>query len=69
METIEGQIIEEKDINVVDVESTEQTKKKCKTCSKKLSTVNWMMVLLSFYILFSSVYGSIKLFKELLRLF
>jgi hypothetical protein len=65
METIEGQIIEERDINAVDVNATEQPKKGCKTCKKGLSKGNWGMLVFSMYILFSSIYGSIKLFKEI----
>ena len=39
-------------------------KKKCKSCSK-FTTTNWWMLLLSFYILFAAVYGTIKLFREI----
>jgi hypothetical protein len=69
METIEGQIIEERDINAVDVKSTEQPKKSCKSCKKGLSKGNWVMVAISMYMLFSSIYGSIKLFKEITTYF
>lgn len=38
----------------------------CKKCQKKgLSGTHWVMVILSFYILFTSVYGTIQLFKLL----
>ncbi len=62
MESFEGQIIEERDI--IDV-TPEQPKKGCKTCKKGLSKGNWGMLVFSMYILFSSIYGSIKLFKEI----
>jgi hypothetical protein len=69
METIEGQIIEEKDINAVDVESIRQTKKGCKSCKKGLSKGNWAMVALSMYMLFASLYGTVKLIKEISHYF
>jgi len=38
----------------------------CKKCKKKgLSGTHWVMVVLSFYILFTSIYGTIQLFKLL----
>lgn len=38
----------------------------CKKCQKKgLSGSKWVMVILSFYILFSAIYGTIQLFKLL----
>jgi hypothetical protein len=67
MKTIEGQIIEEKDI--IDV-TPEQPKKECKTCKQKgLTTGQWAMIISSFYILFSSIYGTIKIIKELINYF
>jgi hypothetical protein len=67
METVEGQIIEEKDIIY---DTPEQPKKECKTCkSKKLSKAHWFMVISSLYLLFASIYGTIKLIKELINLF
>ena len=67
MKTVEGQIIEEKDI-IYDI--TEQPKKECKTCKRKsLSKSHWVMVIISTYVLFSSIYGTIKLVKELINLF
>lgn len=67
METVEGQIIEEKDIIY---DTPEQPKKECKTCKRKtLSKTHWFMVVSSFYLLFASVYGTIKLIKELINLF
>jgi hypothetical protein len=67
MEPFEGQIIEEKDI-IYDI--PEQPKKECKTCkSKKLSKTHWLIMIGSFYLLFASVYGTVKLIKELINLF
>jgi hypothetical protein len=67
MEQLEGQIIEEKDIIY---DTPEQPKKECKTCKRKsLSKSHWVMVIISTYVLFSSIYGTIKLLKELINLF
>jgi len=67
METVEGQIIEEKDIIY---DTPEQPKKECKTCKRKtLSKTHWFMVVSSVYLLFASIYGTIKLIKELINLF
>jgi hypothetical protein len=67
METVEGQIIEEKDIIY---DTPEQPKKECKTCKRKsLSKSHWLMVLTSVYLLFASIYGTVKLIKELINLF
>jgi hypothetical protein len=67
METVEGQIIEEKDIIY---DTPEQPKKECKSCKRKtLSKSHWLMVITSVYLLFASVYGTIKLIKELINLF
>lgn len=39
----------------------------CKKCKKKgLSGTHWVMVVLSLYILFSAIYGTIQLFKLLI---
>lgn len=38
----------------------------CKKCKKKgLSRTHWVMVTLSFFILFTSIYGTIQLFRLL----
>lgn len=67
MEQLEGQIIEEKDI-IYDTPT--QSKKECKTCKrKKLSKTHWIIMIGSFYLLFASVYGTVKLIKELFNLF
>lgn len=65
-EQFETQIIEEKDI--IDV-SVEETKKECKSCKQTgLKTSQWAMIVSSFYILFSSIYGTVKLVQHLLSL-
>jgi len=67
MEQFEGQIIEEKDIIY---DTPEQPKKECKACKRKsFSKSQWFMVISSSYILFASIYGTIKLIKELINLF
>jgi hypothetical protein len=67
MEPVEGQIIEEKDIIYA---TPDQPKKECKSCKRKsLSKSHWVMVIISTYVLFSSIYGTIKLVKELINLF
>lgn len=39
----------------------------CKKCKKKgLSKTHWVMVVLSVYILFSAIYGTIQLIKLLI---
>lgn len=44
--------------------------KECRTCKKKgLANHQWIMVILSFYILFSAIYGTIKLFGLLMSNF
>ena len=51
-------------------ESVNTTKEKgCNTCKKGLSTTHWSMIVLSSYILFAAIYGSIKLFKDIIALF
>ena len=49
-----------------DMETTQ--KKNCKSC-KKFTSYHWTLVVISFYILFAAVYGTIKLIKELMLLF
>jgi hypothetical protein len=72
MEAIDAQIIEEKDIKTTENinQNTKGEKAGCKSCKKKgISHTDWLMIILSSYILFSSVYGTIKLIKELMLLF
>jgi hypothetical protein len=65
-ETFDTQIIEEKDI--IDV-TPEQPEKECKTCKQKgMTTGQWSMIVSSFYILFSSIYGTVKLIQNLIAL-
>jgi hypothetical protein len=67
MEQVEGQIIEEKDIIDVTPEISEQSGEECQTCKQKgLTRGQWIMLSASFYILFSSIYGTIKIIKELI---
>ncbi len=71
METIEAQIIEEKDIKTTETinQNIKTEKSGCKSCKKKgLSNTDWLMIILSSYILFSSIYGTIKLIKEFMLL-
>lgn len=53
--------------NAVDVSTQEP--KKCKKCSKGMSMGQKTMLIVSFYILFTSIYGTIKLFKDVLTYF
>lgn len=70
METVEGQIIEERDIIDVTLEQPTQPEEECKTCKQKgLTKGQWIMLSSSFYILFSSIYGTIKIIKELINYF
>jgi hypothetical protein len=65
-ETFDTQIIEEKDI--IDV-TPEQEEKECKTCKQKgLTPGQWAMMISSFYILFTSIYGTVKLIQNLIVL-
>jgi hypothetical protein len=68
-ESIETQIIEEKDIIDITPDQLEQPEKECKSCKqKKITNSQLAMVIASFYILFSSIYGTVKLIKELIHL-
>jgi len=68
-ESIETQIIEEKDIIDITPDQLEQPEKECKSCKqKKMTNGQLAMVIASFYILFSSIYGTVKLIKELIHL-
>lgn len=46
-----------------------ETQKKCGSCKKKLSNTQITMAILSFYILFASIYGTIKLIKDIISIF
>ena len=68
-ESIETQIIEEKDIIDITPDQVGQSEEECKTCKqKKITHGQLAMVIASFYILFSSIYGTIKIIKELINL-
>lgn len=63
-----------KNIEVIDPinvsESVNKPKEKgCSTCKKGLNSTHWSMIVLSSYILFASIYGTIKLFKDIIALF
>ena len=63
MEQVKGQIIEERDI--IDV-TPEQPKEDCKKCKNKgLKSHHIVMIVTSFYILFTSIYGTIKIIKDI----
>jgi hypothetical protein len=70
-ESIETEIIEEKDIiDVTPEQQPEQPEEECTTCKQKgLTKGQWIMLTSSFYILFSSIYGTIKIIKELINQF
>jgi hypothetical protein len=53
--------------NAVDVVTEE--KKGCQSCKQSSGKSTWIMLTVSFYVLFSSIYGTIKLIKELISLF
>ena len=69
METIEGQIIEERDIIDVTPEQPTQPEEECKTCKQKgLTNGQLSMLFAAFYILFAAIYGTIKIVKEIIHL-
>ena len=69
METVEGQIIEERDIIDVTPEQPEQPEKECKTCKQKgITNGQLSMLFASFYILFAAIYGTIKIIEEIIYL-
>lgn len=44
----------------------ETEKKECKKCKKGLNIGQKTMLIISFYILFAAIYGTIKLIKDLM---
>jgi hypothetical protein len=68
METVEGEIIDVTEINNSESNEGSEKPKKCKSCKKGFRTGHILLLLLSFYILFSSIYGTIKLIKGLSHL-
>ena len=69
-ESVEAQIIDEKDINTIPNEP-----KKCNTCKTGKEAVNKdrktqkILILVSLYFLFATIYGTVKLIKDLLLYF
>lgn len=51
------------------VEPIEEKSEECQTCKKGYSNVQKGMLLLSIYILISSIYGTVQLFKLFSSLF
>ena len=51
------------------VDVVTQEKKGCQSCKSGVSKSTWYMLILSFYILFTSIYGTIKLVKEIISFF
>jgi hypothetical protein len=47
----------------------ETEKKECSKCGKGLNMGQKTMIVVSFYILFAAIYGTIKLFKDILENF
>lgn len=44
------------------------SEKKCESCKqKKVSNSQIMMIILGFYVIFSSIYGTISIFKTLIK--
>ena len=72
MEIIEIPTSDIKNIDVVDAENLStpnNSKKSCSSCKKALPPTHWSLIILSSYILFATIYGSIKLFKDIIALF
>jgi hypothetical protein len=63
MKTVEGQIIEEKDI-------INEPKKECKTCKQSgLTNFQKGSVILGLYILISAIYGTVEFIKDMISYF
>jgi hypothetical protein len=45
------------------------TDKSCKKCNNGINVPQWIMIVLSFYILFAAIYGTIKLLGDLKSMF
>tara|TARA_R110000868_G_scaffold70666_6_gene207504 strand:- start:3364 stop:3588 length:225 start_codon:yes stop_codon:yes gene_type:complete len=70
MKTVEGQIIEEKDITNVTQKNPEQPKKECKTCKQSgLTNFQKGSVILGLYILISAIYGTVEFIKDIISYF
>lgn len=46
-----------------------ENQKKCGSCKKRLTNSQITMAVLSFYILFASIYGTIKIIKDIISIF
>jgi len=69
MKTVEGQIIEEKDI-INKPKNHEQPKKECKTCKQSgLTNFQKGSVILGLYILISAIYGTVEFIKDMISYF
>jgi hypothetical protein len=69
MKTVEGQIIEEKDI-INGPKTPKQPKKECKTCKQSgLTNFQKGSVILGLYILISAIYGTVELIKDIISYF
>jgi hypothetical protein len=69
MKTVEGQIIEEKDI-INGPKNPEQPKKECKTCKQSgLTNFQKGSVILGLYILISAIYGTVEFIKDIISYF
>ena len=52
------------------MENTQQQTKECKKCKQKgVSKSQWASIILGFYILGTSIYGSIILIRKIIELF
>lgn len=70
MKTVEGQIIEEKDITNVTQKTPKQPKKECKTCKQSgLTNFQKGSVILGLYILISAIYGTVEFIKDIISYF
>lgn len=59
---------EKKIIEIIELTKQDPEKKKCKSC-QKFTSVNLIMLVFSFYILFAAIYGTIKICHELYNYF
>lgn len=61
--------IEIEDVEVINERPSNKGKKSkdCKSCKNPgMKPSHWVMVILSFYVLFSAIYGTIQLIKNIL---
>ena len=55
--------------NIICFKKVMEQEKKCSKCKKGFSKKQWYMVFLSIYVLFATVYGTIKLVGDIVKLF